>query len=242
MTDSANGLDPDSYREWRSTPLGAITEAAEQALVFRLAGPLTGLRVLDAGCGDGAYAMAAAKQGARVSAVDTSPRMIEAARQRAAEAGLHIEFQVADAAALPLQNGSFDAVFAVTVLCFVPDARAAIREMSRVLAPGGRLVLGELGRWSLWAALRRIRAWLGSRIWRSATFRTAQQLQALVSEAGLIPERVGGAIFYPPFGIAARLIAPIEPWLSAWTTVGAAFVAVAAIKPPGAPARTSNRK
>ena len=223
-------VQPEDYRRWRASPLGAVTEALEQAQVFRLAGPLQGKRVLDVGCGDGAYALAAARQGAHVVGVDASLPMIEVARARAA--GLDVEFRQADAAALPFEDGRFDGVLAVTVLCFVPDAAAALREMARVLAPGGRLVLGELGRWNAWAARRRLRAWQGSALWRSVRFRSAGELRALVRGAGLAVEQVRGAVFYPPLAGAARLMAPLDPWLGALTTLGAAFIAVAAVNPP----------
>ena len=229
---AADTVGPEDYLRWRASSLGAMTEALEQALVLRMAGPLAGLRVLDVGCGDGAYALAAARQGAHVVGVDASLPMIEAARARAHEAELDVEFRLADAAALPFEDGRFDGVLAVTVLCFVPDAAAALREMARVLAPGGRLVLGELGRWSVWAALRRLRAWRGSPLWRGARFRTARELRALVRGAGLAVEQVRGAVFYPPLAGAARLLAPVDPWLGAATTLGAAFIAVAAVNPP----------
>jgi ubiquinone/menaquinone biosynthesis C-methylase UbiE len=223
-------LDPHAYSEWRATTLGTITEAAEQALVFRLAGPLAGRHVLDAGCGDGAYAIAAANLGARVTACDLSPSMIAEAKHRAKEAGVHVDFHVGDLAALPYPDDMFDVVLAVTVLCFVPEATAALRELSRVLAPGGRLVLGELGRWSLWAARRRVRAWLGSDLWRNATFRSAQELRMIVSAAGLHTERIEGAVYYPPCTSIAKAIAPIERRLGACATFGAAFIACTARK------------
>jgi hypothetical protein len=52
----ADTVRPADCRQWRATPLGAVTEAIEQTLVLRLAGPLAGLRVLDVGCDDGAAA------------------------------------------------------------------------------------------------------------------------------------------------------------------------------------------
>lgn len=228
-------IHPEDYVQWRASALGAITESLEQALVFRLAGPLAGRHVLDVGCGDGAHVIAAARQGARAVGADRSPAMIGAARQRAAEAGLPAEFRVADASALPFADGRFDVVLAVTVLCFVRDAPGALREMARVLAPGGRLVLGELGRWSAWAARRRYRARRGSPLWRGARFRTAGELHALAQDAGLEVQGVRGAVFYPPHAGAARLMAPLDPRLGALTTLGAAFIAVAAVKPPAGP-------
>ena len=225
-------LQPEAYRTWRESSLGAVTEEIEQASIWRMAGPLAGLRVLDVGCGDGAYAVAAAQRGALVWAVDAAPEMIAAARRRAAEQDASIGLQLADAAKLPFADASFDVVLAVTVLCFVADANTALSEMARVLAPGGRLVVGELGRWSAWAVLRRLRGWAGSRLWRAARFRTAGQLRGLVAHAGLRVEQVRGAVFYPPQAALARLIAPVDMRLGRATTCGAAFIALAAEKSP----------
>ena len=130
---------------------------------------------------------------------------------------------------LPFPDASFDVVAAITVLCFVSDAAGALREMARVLRPGGRLVLGELGRWSLWAAIRRLRGWLGAATWKAARFRTAGDLRVLAEEAGLSVTAIRGAVFYPPVGILARALAPLDAWLGHLTTVGAAFIAMSAV-------------
>lgn len=76
-----------------------------------------------------------------LSAVDLSERMLELARQRAAELGRDVELAVADAQALPFADGEFDSVVATLALCSIPDDRAGVAEMARVLRPGGRLVL-----------------------------------------------------------------------------------------------------
>jgi SAM-dependent methyltransferase len=128
--------------------------------------------------------------------------------------------------ALPFADGSFDMVLAVTVLCFVDDAARGVREMARVLRPGGRLVIGELGRWNLWAVRRRVGGWLGSRVWRSATFRTARALKGLMKGAGLDVTAVRGAIYYPPYASIAALLAHCDPWIGKRTTAGAAFLVV----------------
>ena len=129
---------------------------------------------------------------------------------------------------LPFPDAAFDVVTAVTVLCFVPNAAGAVREMARVLRPGGRLVLGELGRWSLWAFIRRVRGWLGSRTWKMARFRTPADLSALAEGAGLSVAAIRGAVFYPPVGMLARALAPFDSWLGRLTTFGAAFIAMRA--------------
>lgn len=98
-------------------------------------------------------------------------------------------------------------------------------------APDGRLVIGELGKRSLWAAHRRVRGWLGVRTWRTARFRTASELRALVEQAGLVKRDVRGAVYYPPLGALARLMAPVDALFARLTTVGAAFIAVQAVRP-----------
>ena len=147
-----------------------------------------------------------------------------------AAAELQLDLAVASALALPFPDNSFDVVTCITVLTFVADPAAAIREMARVLRPGGRLVIGDLNRWSVWAARRRIRGWLGAQLWRAAQFRTARELTALTRRAGLQPGSVRGAIFFPPWTAAARWMAPADARLGMVTTLGAAFVAVQAGK------------
>jgi SAM-dependent methyltransferase len=224
---------PAAYAAWRATSLGAVTEAIEQRLVLDLIGPLAGARVLDAGCGDGALVCAAASRGADAIGVDPDQAMLAAARSRASGAGLRATFLEGRVERLPFPDATFDVVVSVTVLCFVHDAAGAIREIARVLRPGGRLVLGELGRWSLWAAIRRVRGWLGAATWREARFRRVSELRALAEQAGLSVAAIRGAVFYPPVGVLARALRPIDSWLGRLTTIGAAFIALAALEESG---------
>ena len=114
-------------------------------------------------------------------------------------------------------------------------AQRAVREMARVLVPGGRLVLGELGRLSVWAAERRVRGWLGASTWRHAQFRSRSELAAFAQGAGLHAERVRGSVFFPPSGLTAQLVAPVEPLLARLHAPGAAYLALAAHKPESRP-------
>lgn len=98
------------------------------------------------------------------------------------------------------------------------------------MRPSG-VVLGELGRWSLWATWRRIRRRLGSPTWRGGRFRTANELRGLCTAAGLRVERLRGAIYYPPVLPVAWLMTPLDRQLGRLTTLGAAFLAVAAVRP-----------
>jgi ubiquinone biosynthesis O-methyltransferase len=226
-------LGPEAYARWRASEIGATTERLERQLILELLGNVGGCRVLDIGCGDGDFALELAKRGAIVTGIDASAAMIAAARDRANRENANVAFQVAVAEHLPFPAGQFDVVTAITVLCFVDDPNPVFREIARVLAPGGRMVIGELGKWSTWAVRRRIRAWLGSRLWRQARFRTSSELRDLTERAGLMVTSVRGAIYYPRWALAARLLSPADPMLGRLTTVGAAFVALSAIKPGG---------
>lgn len=226
----SGGASPLEYAAWSASTLGRVTERLERAVVLDLAGPAPEFHVLDVGAGDGAYALALAAEGARVTALDRSIPALRAAAARARGAAL---LPVAgDAAHLPFEDGSFDLVIAVTVLCFVDVPTRVIAELARVLRPGGRLVIGELGRWSAWAAWRRMRGWLGARTWRESHFFTSRELRRAIRDAGLVPGRVRGAVFHPPLATAALLLAPVDPLLGRQTTLGASFIAIEAQKRP----------
>ena len=226
--DPAGQFGPATYADWRQSSLGEIVEDLEQRLVLRLAGDLQGRSVLDVGCGDGTLTLAFARGGAKsVVGCDIDPRMISRAAGRAAQENEQIvRYLVGDATRLPFVDQTFDLVTTITVLAFVADAEGAVREMARVLKPGGMLVIGELGKWSFWAARRRVRGWLGSRMWRAAAFRTAPRLRALVEAARLRVEHVSGAIFFPPYLPLASRLARWDATLGERTTLGAAFIAV----------------
>src|SRR3954464_6343343 len=84
-----------------------------QPRMFALAGDVAGRRVLDLGCGEGAYSRELARRGARVTGVDGSGKLIEVARQRAASAGLDVDHRCLNASALDgLDAASFDLIVA----------------------------------------------------------------------------------------------------------------------------------
>ena len=97
-------------------------------------------RVLDAGCGSGQWAIALAERGARVTAIDLSPEMIRLAGDHASARGRDIEWRTGDVTRLADPLAVFDAIHARALLQFVPDVPGALRELRRVLRPGGRLL------------------------------------------------------------------------------------------------------
>ena len=115
------------------------------AFVHELAGgvlewldPQPGEYVLDLGCGDGHLTQRIAESGAHVLGVDASAEMVAAARERG------IEAEHAKAEQLPFRDARFDAVFSNAVLHWVRDQDAMMRQVHRVLKPGGRFV-AEMG-------------------------------------------------------------------------------------------------
>lgn len=106
-----------------------------------------GERVLDVGCGTGVVARLAADRvgdDGAVTGLDVNPGMLAVARS-AVPPDLEIEWCQASAESIPLPDETFDAVLCPMSLQFVPDRPAALREIRRVLAPGGRLALSAPG-------------------------------------------------------------------------------------------------
>lgn len=205
-SDAAPALDvlPDAYADWRRSTLGRISDALEERLLLDRIGPARGLRILDVGCGDGVLATRLAQGGARVTGLDASADMLAAAHRRTKAAGVEIDVVEGDAGNLPFPTGLFECVVSVATLCFVDDPRRAIREMVRVLKPGGRLILGEFGRWNLWAAQRRVKGWLRAGLWRRAHFRSRGELLALAANAGLEDATVQDPFSTPRSGLLRR--------------------------------------
>ena len=156
-----------------------------------------GQRVLDVGCGTGVVTRQAARlagPSGKVVGLDVNEGMLQMARHFAAQEAIDsIEWQQGDAASMPLGEAVYDVVLCQQGLQYFPDRAAAVRDMARVLVPGGRLAL------SVWRALERhpffvalvqaLEASLGSG--SAASLRVAfaltdrEELRSLVSAAGL---------------------------------------------------------
>jgi ArsR family transcriptional regulator len=166
--------------EWDALRKVFNDDALRSRAISRLVPP--GLRVADVGTGTGILAAELARLGLRVIAIDNSARMLDAARAKlAAEGELSVELRRGEASALPLADGEVDAALAHMVLHYLPSPAEAVREMARVVKPGGSIVLVDFVRHSHeWMRQELGVAWLG--------FESAE-VAAWCSEAGLVELR-----------------------------------------------------
>jgi ubiquinone/menaquinone biosynthesis C-methylase UbiE len=135
---------PYAQRFWVEAPHPLITRSRLREVL----GPVRDERLLEIGPGTGYYTLDLAEwagPNGAVEIIDIQQEMLDHAMRRAAERGLsNVSPTRGDATNLPYDDGSFDAVVLITVLGEIPDGDAALREIARVLRPGGRLVVGEL--------------------------------------------------------------------------------------------------
>ncbi len=106
-------------------------------VVLKMAGVRPGQRVLDVGCGTGALACSAAEAAVAVVGLDPNPDMLAVARRKPSA----VEWTSGRAEALPFAYATFDAVVSQFAMMFFEDRVKALREMWRVLVPGGRLAV-----------------------------------------------------------------------------------------------------
>jgi ubiquinone/menaquinone biosynthesis C-methylase UbiE len=102
-------------------------------------------RVLEVGVGSGLNFALYGKHVEIVFGIDPSLRLLTLARRRAAAAGIHADLLLGSATAIPLADNSVDTIVMTWTLCSIPDPLVALREMRRVLKPGGKLLFVEHG-------------------------------------------------------------------------------------------------
>jgi SAM-dependent methyltransferase len=122
---------------------GRYERIAEQLLpaaevVVESAGVSAGERVVDVGCGTGNAALLAAERGASVTGIDPAQRLLDVAAATARERGLDATFALGEAADMPVEDGSADAVLSVFGVIFAPDPQAAAAEIDRISAAEAR--------------------------------------------------------------------------------------------------------
>jgi ubiquinone/menaquinone biosynthesis C-methylase UbiE len=179
----------------------------------------TGLSLVDLGCGTGYYMAEMRARGFSVTGVDASEEMLAKARQN--NPGADLRSGTLDA--LPFPDGSFDVLLCVEVLRYIPDPRNAIREMARVLRPGGAAFVTAMPLANsnfYWLVNRALRfmpvGWL-QRL--QQTFTTGGRLRGAFAAAGFDPVHIHG-VYTGPINWVEHLVPRALPgflrWWEAW--------------------------
>jgi ubiquinone/menaquinone biosynthesis C-methylase UbiE len=148
-------------------------------------------RVIEVGAGNGLNFRHYPPDVTRVVAVEPNPRLRQAARDAAARAPVPVEVADGTAQRLPAADGDFDAAVASLVLCSVPDPQAALRELYRVIRPGGELRFLEHVRAST-PGLQRVQRGLDATVWPLffGGCHVGRNTAAEIEKAGFTAERV----------------------------------------------------
>jgi SAM-dependent methyltransferase len=135
---------PYGQRFWVEAPHPLITRPRLREILD----PRPGERILEVGPGTGYYTLEVAQwiePDGELDILDLQQEMLDHTMRRAGERGqVNITPTQSDATSMPFEDARYDAAYLTTVLGEIPDQDAALRELSRVLKPGGRLVVGEL--------------------------------------------------------------------------------------------------
>lgn len=183
--------------EWSNRAVNAAAAARVAGLVPK------GGRVLDCAAGTGEFSLAAAERAETVLCTDLSLPMLDRARKKAKKRGLtNISFAQRDITALPDRDGTFEVVIAANVLHLLQKPENAVRELWRVTAPGGRLILptylqGRVG--TAYGTMIKIYQGVGFHYEHAFTSETYQMLLESLNLAPVLVEVIPGRV---PEGIA----------------------------------------
>lgn len=192
-------MNPDDYDAWYNSARGCWIGETEARLLLKQLAPQSGEHILDVGCGTGWFTRRVAElAGVSVTGVDINESWLTFARSRDPVS----RYLMADALSLPFANDSFDRVFSVTALCFMPDWPRALREIVRVSRKG--FVVGLLNRNSLlWREKGRSG---GCGAYCGAHWHTRQEIHQVLEEQPVCNTRIHSAIFFPSGSGIARVV------------------------------------
>jgi ubiquinone/menaquinone biosynthesis C-methylase UbiE len=166
-----------------------------------------GLRLLDIGCGTGHHMASLRRRGFEVAGADGSKEMVRLARANNPGAEIH----QCDVEALPFPNASFDYAICIEVLRYLPDTSGCIREMARVLKPGGICLATATPMFNLnlYYLVNRLALTLPTKslVRLKQFFTTGRKLRRQFLEAGFCEPRIEGVYFGP-----INWIERLAPW------------------------------
>jgi phosphatidylethanolamine/phosphatidyl-N-methylethanolamine N-methyltransferase len=142
--------------------------------------------------------------GAEVTGIDLSERMLAQARRRAEKSGYALDLRQMDAQQLDFPDDTFDAAVATFVFCSVPDAERGLRELARVVRPGGHIILLEHVRIDRPAIIGKLMDWLDPLVVRVMGAHINRRTAETVQRAGLAVEQVENLA---PQGLVKLMIA-----------------------------------
>lgn len=164
--------------------------------------PLSGLTILDVGCGGGLVSEPLARMGAQVTGIDPGRENVEAARAHAEPQALEIDYRVTTVEDLAASGALFDAVVCLEVVEHVPDVGAFLKTCASLVRPGGAMLLSTINRNLKSYALAIVGAeyvlgWLprGTHQWER--FVTPGELARYVASAGMSAPRFSGLVYDP---------------------------------------------
>ncbi|MFN3624630.1 MAG: bifunctional 2-polyprenyl-6-hydroxyphenol methylase/3-demethylubiquinol 3-O-methyltransferase UbiG [Hyphomicrobium sp.] len=162
--------------------------------------PLSGLSVLDVGCGGGLVSEPLARLGATVTGIDPTHDSIAVARRHAQAQGLSIDYRTASVEELEAKGEHFDAVVCMEVIEHVPDQAAFVKSLGRLVRPGGAIVMSTLNRTLKCYALAIVGAeyilgWLprGTHDWNR--FVTTDELSRYLAASGFSAPELSGIVY-----------------------------------------------
>jgi ubiquinone/menaquinone biosynthesis C-methylase UbiE len=177
----------EAYDRWYDEPEGSAILEAELACLRQVVGDFDG-RWLEVGVGTGRFA---SNLGIG-EGIDPSGEMLRLASARG------IQAKPGKAESLPHGKDEFDGVLMALALCFIQDAKQALRECRRVLLPEGTLLLGVVPADSPWGEAYAAKKAAGHPVYRHAIFRTMAETIRLAEEAGFVLQQTASTLVWPP--------------------------------------------